>query len=507
MSGKVYLVGAGPGDPGLLTVKARALIEGADLIVYDYLANPDHLVYAQPGAQKICVGKRFRYHPLSQGKINRLIVQAARQGQIVVRLKGGDPYLFGRGGEEALYLQKHRVPFQVIPGVTSATACAAYAGIPLTHRDYSSSITFLTGHKADDKSLDGLGWEKIAQLKGTLVLYMGFYHLKIIAERLMKAGMPRRTRVAVIEWGTLPRQRSCDGTLSDIASVVKKRGLRAPCIIVIGRVVELRRKLNWFEKLPLFGKRIVITRMREKSREFARKLEALGAEVLEFPTIEIRPLRSFKAIDAVVRRIDDFDWVVFTSTYGVETFFETLRMQGFDARRLNGVRFATVGPETDKVLGAYGVRSDLRPRRYETRAIVDAFREKLSDLSGKKILLVRTDIAPPALEEGLKKLGVDVARVVAYHTRIPREVPNGIRRMILGARVDAVAFTSSSTAEHFVKIIGRKRTKALSKKIAFASIGPVTSATLRRLGVVPACEARIFTTDGLTEALCGACGA
>lgn len=493
----VYLVGSGPGDPGLLTLKAQARLREADLIVYDYLANPAHLKHASEKAVKICVGRGFRHKKLSQTKINRLIVRAAKKGRKVVRLKGGDPYLFGRGGEEALFLRKHGIPFQVVPGITSAVACAAYAGIPLTHRDFSSSVTFLTGHKADDKDMDLIPWKNIVSLKkGTLVIYMGFYNLEKIAKLLVKNGMPEATPAAVIEWGTLVRQRSCDGTLGAIAAKSVALKLKAPCIIVIGEVVSLRNSLNWFEHLPLFGKKIVLTRAREQSADLREKLEELGAEVIEFPTVRIEPPSSFTPMDRAIKNLSDYDWIVFSSLHGVRSFFDRLFGLGLDSRALEGCRIAAVGPQTAQEIQKRGVRADLVPERYETKALADAFRKKIKPLKGKNFLLVRAAIASGEFEESLKKYGARVVRVDAYRTLLPQSVP-----ATLPDGIDVVTFTSASTVDHFVKLLGSGKMRAFAKKTLFASIGPVTSAALRKHGLKAGCEASSFTTEGLLEAL------
>ncbi len=500
--GKVSLVGAGPGDPGLLTLKAKQLIQEADLIVYDYLANPQHLRHAKNSAVKICVGKGFRHRLLSQEKINRLIIREAHRGKHVVRLKGGDPYLFGRGAEEALHLVDRKIPFEVVPGVTSATACAAYSGIPLTHREHNSSVTFLTGHRADDENLDTIDWGKIVALNGTIVIYMGFYNLAKIADRLIENGMPPTTPAAVIEWGTLPRQKTCAATLATIHQSAAQQSLKAPAIIIIGDVVSLRERLNWYERLPLFGKKIVVTRTQEKTGVFAEKLSALGAEVLEFPTIEIQPLSNFKEMDRAIRNLKNYDWLVFTSVYGVEAFFDRLqKTHQKDARFLSQLKIAVVGPETKNRLLQYGISPDLFPKRYETLAIVEAFKKRFPDLKNKRILLVRARIAPPALETGLKKLGGQVSRVAAYNTKFPKGLAPPMKDALKHQKIDFVTFTSSSTVENFIKILGLKQVKKMAKTTRFASIGPVTSKTLRRYGLKAACEAKVFTTEGLAAAI------
>ena len=497
--GFVSLVGAGPGDPGLLTVKALERIREADLIIYDTLANPEHLRHARKEAQCVCVGVGFRHKKLSQDKINHKIVSAASRGQKVVRLKGGDPYLFGRGGEEALFLVEHRIPFEVVPGVTSATGCAAYAGIPLTHRDHNASVTFLTGHRAEEEGLDAIDWRRIASLEGTIVIYMGFYNLQKIAERLMQHGMDANTPVAVVEWGTLPRQKSCDAVLRTIAGEVQQRLFKAPCIIVIGDVVRLREKLNWFEKLPLFGKRVLVLRPADKLSLISEKFRVLGAGVVEWPVIEIQKKPDAKALDRALKQLSSYDWLVFTSTYGVEAFFDRLRSLGKDARVLGRVRVASVGSETSEALLKNGVRADLRPAAFETRAITRAFKKRGS-LKGKHFLLLRTDIAPKELENDLRRLGAVPHRVTAYRT-VPAKISKSLVKELLKDPVDFAAFTSSSTVTSFVRALGTKNAKVLSKKVRFASIGPVTSRTLRKQGLHVTCEAKIFNTDGLVDAV------
>ena len=502
MKGTVYLVGSGPGDPGLLTVKAMQLIRRADVIVYDYLANPAHLKEALPSAVKVCVGRGFRHKKLSQDRIDRLIVGAAKKGKTVVRLKGGDPYLFGRGGEEALFLKRHRIPFQVVPGITSAVACAAYAGIPLTHRSLSSSVTFLTGHKANDGDLDSIPWKSIVSLgHGTIVIYMGFYNLGRIVQSLVAHGMPAKTRAAVIEWGTLPKQRSCEADLASIAALTRQKKFRAPCIIVIGKVIALRRSLNWFETLPLFGKKIVITRTREQSTTLRETLEDLGAQVVEFPAIRIESLSNFSKMDRVIRSLSTYDEIVFASVNGVRAFFDRILEIGRDARSLGKCHVTAVGPQTAAEILKYGVKPDRIPTHYETKAIVEELGRKPDALKGKRMLLVRASAATQNLEHDLKKLGARVDRLDAYRTLLPKSVPADLKSVILKGRVDAVTFTSASTAEHFVQLLGEKKARAIAKRALVASIGPVTSAALRKNGLPPGCEASVFTVDGLVKAL------
>ena len=500
--GHVSLVGGGPGDPELLTIKAMRRLREADLIVYDYLANPEHLQYAKASAIKISVGKRFRYRRLSQQKINDLIIGAAKKGKRVVRLKGGDPYLFGRGGEEALLLKKSGISFEVVPGVTSATACAAYSGIPLTHRDHNASVTFLTGHRAHDENLDSVDWDRIVSLKGTLVIYMGFYNLSKIAEKLIRYGMPPATKVCVIQWGTLPWQKSCEGTLENISRIVSLKKMGAPSIIIVGDVVALKKDLNWFERLPLFGKRVVITRPKDKVSVLKEKLRELGAWTIEMPAIEIAPLKNFSALDRALKQIDRFDWLIFTSTYGVEAFFDRLNnFHGKDARVLSRLKIVCVGPETVLSLKKQGIACDLQPKRFEASAIADELKKRYKELRGKKILLVRANIAPPELEKKLSKAGVQITRATAYRTIFPKPIAKPVRDDLLRNGVDYIAFASSSAVLHTSKMIGLKGLKKIAKKACFASIGPVTSGTLRAHGLRVGCEADPFTIDGLVSAV------
>ena len=499
MKGKVYLVGAGPGDPGLLTVKADRLLRSADLIVYDYLANPRHLDRARTDAARICVGKRYRHQVYTQEKINRLILKAAKAGRQVVRLKGGDPYLFGRGGEEALFLQKHGVAFEVVPGVTSATACAAYAGVPLTHRDHNASVTFLTGHRAGDENLDSIDWQKVVSLGGTLVIYMGFYNLAVIARRLRESGMRSDAKVCVIEWGTLPRQKTCEGTLASIAGHVKRAGLGAPCIILVGDVVSLRGRLAWYERLPLFGKTVVVTRAEASNAKLTEKLSELGAEVVACPTIEIRPLASTAALDRALKDLSVLNWAVFTSPHGVRAVFGRLTARHADARAFAGVKIACIGPGTAEALALHGLQADLVPDYYFTDGLVRAL--KARGVRGQTIGLFRTDIAPEALEKGLRALGAAVRTVVAYRTRRPRGVPEAAARALKKGSAHCVTFTSASTFENFIRLLGRPAAQRLARRSAFVSIGPVTTQTMRRFGFKPRKQAAVHDIDGLVKAV------
>jgi len=498
--GFVSLVGAGPGDPELLTLKALKRIQQADLIIYDYLVNTDHLRHAKKGCAILSVGKGFRHKLMSQKIINRRIIREAKRGKHVVRLKGGDPYLFGRGGEEALFLEKNGIPFDVVPGITSAVACANYAGIPLTHREHNSSVTFLTGHRAHDEALDSIDWKRIAALPGTLVIYMGFYNLPVITQKLIANGMRASMPAAVIEWGTLPRQKTCTGTLRDIASRVKSMQFEPPCLIVIGDVVKLRPKLDWFERLSLFKKRVLVTRSQEQLGALSSRLRALGAEAVELPSIRILPSKNTAPLDAALKSLIFYDWVVFTSVHGVEGFFERLSWLGKDARSLRGMQVACVGPATAEALRRRGVEPDACPEKFETSMIPAAIRKVSGPLRGLNILLPRTDIAPEILEKLFKREGAAVTRVEAYRT-VKAKIDPATRRGFLRYPPHYLTFTSASTATNLAAMIGKNNFKKLTSKSRVVSIGPVTSKTLRSLGARVACQATQYDIDGLVAAI------
>ena len=500
-NGFVSLVGAGPGDPGLLTVKARQKLEEADLIIYDYLVNPEHLGHAKKTCRTICVGKGFRHKKMSQERIHRRIIDEARRGKKVVRLKGGDPYLFGRGGEEALFLHQHGIPFDVVPGVTSASACASYAGIPLTHREHNASVTFLTGHRADADGLDSIDWVSIASMPGTLAIYMGFYNLSVICRRLRENGMSPDQPAAAIEWGTLPIQKVCEGTIRDIAERVRLKKMKPPCMIIIGDVVRLRSKLAWYEKLPLFGKRALVTRTQDKAGFLSSRLRALGASVTELPTIEIRPPRSWNELDKAIRDLSATDWLIFTSAYGVEAFFNRLAgKHRKDARALGGLKIACVGPETAKALRAHGVAPDMIPKDFQTRAIPRALLKKTGSLRGKTVTLVRAELAPKELEKALRRLGARTREVTGYRTLSPKLDPR-FRRALLNEAPDYLTFTSSSTVNNLARMLGRSAFKKMAAKCVVASIGPVTTRSLRTLGVRVDCQAKEYHVAGLINAI------
>lgn len=497
--GKVYLVGAGPGDPGLLTLKGRACIEEADALVYDHLASASLLSYAHKDVEKIYVGKKGGHHTLPQEHISRLLVEKAKKGLKVVRLKGGDPFIFGRGGEEIEVLLKAGVPFEVVPGVTSAIAAPAYAGIPLTHRKYTSTLAFVTGHEAPDKKSSGIDWQALASGVGTLVFFMGVKNLKNIVAKLMHFGRPGDTPIALVRWGTTPRQQTLTGTLENIVEKAEKTGIRAPAIIVIGEVVSLRDTMNWFETRPLMGRRVVVTRAREQASDLLRLLSQAGADCLECPMIRISPTDDPAALDDAVANISHYAWLIFTSVNTVNVFFERLFALGKDVRQLGGIRVAAVGSATAGRLMDYGIRCDVVPESYQAESVVEAF--KREDVAGKKILLPRAKEARSIIPEELTRMGATVHDVTAYVTRPSDENRDVLLAGLEGGQIDCVTFTSSSTVKNFKRLIPEKKFEKLMAPVTIACIGPITAKTARNLGFQVHVVAEPYTIDGLTEAV------
>jgi uroporphyrinogen III methyltransferase/synthase len=491
--GKVFLVGAGPGDPGLLTLKGKRYLERADVIVYDYLANERLLAYAPPDAERICVGKRLDEYRLPQEDINRLVIDRASRGQVVVRLKGGDPFIFGRGGEEAEALVGAGIPFEVVPGITSAIAVPAYAGIPLTHRDLASSVAFVTGRPAREGP--EMDWRALAGM-GTVVFLMGVTRLSEIVARLVEHGRTPETPVALIQLGTWPSQETVTGTLQDI--VEKAEAIRPPAIIVVGEVVKLRHLLAWFEKQPLFGRRIVVTRAREQQSDFAELLEGYGAEVIECPTIAILPPEDWKAVDHSLEQIRSYQWVIFTSANGVRFFLRRLRERGGDLRAFHGIRVATIGPETAAALEEVGVRADMVPDEFRAEAILDALD---GDLQGVRFLIPRAAEAREVLPVGLRERGAHVDVVPVYRTVQVADQAKVVRDLLRAGRVDAVTFTSSSTVVSFAEMFPGEDLPALLKGVSIACIGPITAETATRFGLASHVMPSTFTIPALAEAL------
>jgi len=499
--GKVYLVGAGPGDPGLISIRAVNCLKGANVVVYDNLANRAFLKYASKGAELIYVGKKGGQHTMSQEQINRLIIEKARAGKEVVRLKGGDPFIFGRGGEEAEELVEAGIDFEVVPGITSAIAVPAYAGIPLTHRKIASTVAFITGHEDPTKETSSISWDKVATGVGTLVFLMGVGNLEKIAEALIANGRDPSTPVAVIRRGTEPIQQTVTGCLQDIASKVRAAQIRPPAIIVVGDVVALRDRLNWYEKRPLFGKNIVVTRAREQASEFSRKLQELGANTIEFPTIEVAPPDDWAQLDRAISQLGEYDWMVFTSVNGVRFFLDRLKALGHDLRALSHTRIAAIGPKTASMWRSLYVEPDLVPQEYRAEAIVEAF--KGLGLTRAKVLIPRAQRARVVLPKELVAMGLDVDVVSAYKTVRPSQDLGLVTKMLESGQIDMVTFTSSSTVQNFVAMFDQAREDLLNwmNRVAVACIGPVTAQSARDLGLSVDIVPERYTTSALAEAI------
>lgn len=499
----VYLVGAGPGDAELLTLRGAELLRRADVVVYDALVNPELLRLAPKAAEIIYGGKRGNHSTIPQPELNKLLVDKARAGKTVVRLKGGDPYVFGRGGEEAEELADAKVPFEVVPGVSSFVAVPNYAGVPLTHRDFCSRLTLITGHEDPAKETSHIDWEGVAKTPGTKVIMMGTDRIGQIAERLVGHGMDAATPVAMVRWGTTGRQQSIEGTLATIASVAEKTKIGPPTVAVIGDVVKLRSKLNWFERRPLFGQRIVVTRTREQASQLSSQLLELGAEVLEIPTIKIVEPEDRQALVDALLELNSYDWLVFTSPNGVTTFFEYFFRSFHDMRDIGGARIAAVGPATAKKLKELHLQVDLMPDEALASSIAEAFSEYES-IENLKICLLRAEVANPELPKALEDLGAIVDDIACYRTVPEAEDQNGAVAKLQESGADWLTFTSSSTVEHFH---ARFDLPALVKKfphLRLASIGPETSKSLTALGLKPTLEAKDHTIDGLIAALLSA---
>ncbi len=497
--GKVYLIGAGPGDPGLLTIKAKECIENADVVVYDYLASPFLLDYAKKDAQLIYVGKKGGDHTLSQDGINQLLVNQAEAGAKIARLKGGDPFVFGRGGEEAQMLLKSGVSYEVVPGVTSAVAAPAYAGIPVTHRNHTSFVSFITGHENPDKKKSRMQWDVYAKSNATLVFLMGVKNLGNITEKLIENGKPADTPIALVRWGTTARQQTVTGTLETIVEKVNEAGLKSPAIIIIGHVVTLRDELAWFDKRPLFGKRIVITRARAQASSLVSKLSRCGAQCIEIPTIKIAPPEDITPLKNSIEHINQYEWLIFTSVNGVKFFFDTLYGMGKDVRILGHLKFACIGPVTKERLKDHGIISDVLPETYRAESVIKAF--SAVDIKDKKILLPRAKKARTILPEELARMGGIIDEVVAYETLLDRDKKEALINLLKKSKIDVVTFTSASTVSNFISLLDSNDRKELLKNVVTASIGPITSKTARSLGIEPEIEAGEFTIQGLVDSL------
>ena len=485
MSGKVFLVGAGPGDPNLLTLRAAQLIASADVVATDALVAPEIVARTPKNAELIYVGKRSGAHSVPQDQTNRLLIEKAKQGKRVVRLKGGDPFVFGRGGEEAEELAAASIDFEIVPGISSSIAGPAYAGIPVTHRAHATSVTLVTGHESDETT--GVDWQSLARMSGTIVFLMGVANLPLIVRKLRENGAPASRPVAVISKATTSQQRTVTGTLENIEK--RAAGIATPALIVVGGVVQLHDAINWFESRPLFGKRVVVTRAREQASDLKRRLEEAGAEVVEFPMIEIAPPASYESLDRVINRIADYQWLIFTSSNGVDAFFARLRHHGKDARCLAGVMIAAVGESTAADLRSRGIEPDLVPAKFQSTALLPLLDE---DQKGVRTAVVRAAQGREELIDELRRRGGEVDLAIAYETRRVTTAVDNLHD------IDIVTFTSGSTVDNFFEVLPDK--KVIGGAL-LASIGPTTSEAIRRHGRQPDIEASAATIASLCDSI------
>ncbi|KGE18316.1 uroporphyrinogen-III C-methyltransferase [Paenibacillus wynnii] len=506
MTGKVYLVGAGPGDAKLITVKGLDCIKKGDVLVYDRLASPRLLKWMKPGGEKIYVGKRPDRHTMKQEEINQLLVDLALQGKTVVRLKGGDPTIFGRVGEEAGLLRQHGIPYEIVPGITSAISVPAYAGIPVTHRDHTSSLSIITGHENPEKLDYSINWEKLTNATGTLVFLMGVAKIGYISGQLIKHGRPPETPVALVRWGTRAEQETLIGTLADIEAKVTAANFQPPAVIVVGDVVLQREQLMWAETMPLFGKRIVVTRARSQASELVDRIDDLGGEPYEFPVIEtVMPRDEEKKVEiaAALTVLETYDWVFFTSVNGVEFFFRHLTELGVDIRGLFHARIAAVGPATAEALAVRGLMTEELPARFQAESLIETLGAEL--LPGQKVLLPRGDLARDWLPDKLKELGLLVTVADTYETVVTGEDDDELLKLLEEGRIHAVTFTSSSTVHNFLEILRRMGLEdplPLLSNVKIACIGPITEKTAIEAGLTPGLLAPEATIDGLVDELC-----
>lgn len=498
--GKVYLVGAGPGDPGLLTLRGKECLEQADVVLYDYLANPALLAHVPDHAERVYVGRRGKGKYPEQESINRLLIERAGAGNVVVRLKGGDPFVFGRGGEEAEALASAGVEFEVVPGVTAAVAVPAYAGIPVTHRTLASTLTIVTGHEDPEKPSTALEWPRLATSQGTLVFLMGMKNLSAIVTNLMAEGRPACTPVAIIRWGTRAAQHTVVGTLADITEKAEAARMEPPTVIVVGEVVRLRPQLNWFEQRPLFGKRVLMTRAKEQAGDLAGRLAGYGAEPVEAPTITIARPAEWTAVDRAISEIGTYDWVIFTSVNGVDRFMTRLLAQGLDSRCLAGRRLCCIGPRTAQELERFGLRADVVPTDYQAEGVLEVLKQQ--DLSRVRVLIPRAEVARELLPDELRHCGAQVDVVPVYRTLIPTQDAEGWRQELMDRRIHIVTFTSSSTVRNFVAMLGGIETvQPLLRSVAIACIGPITAKTVEEYGLTVSIMPRENTIPALVDAI------
>ena len=505
LTGKVYLVGAGPGEAKLITIKGMECIQKSDVVVYDRLANPRLLRWLKPGAEKVYVGKLPDRHTMKQEEINQLLVDLALQGKTVTRLKGGDPTIFGRVGEEAGLLRENGIAYEIVPGITSAISVPAYAGIPVTHRDKASSLSIITGHESPEKLDRMIKWDKVTNATGTLIFMMGVAKIGYISSQLIKHGRPATTPVALVRWGTRAEQETLTGTLADIEEKVKVSNFQPPAVIVVGDVVQQREQLKWAEDRPLFGKRILVTRARSQASELVNQIEDLGGEPYEFPVIEtIYPTQPqfLEGIRSAFYRLEEFDWVFFTSVNGVEYFFRHLEEQGRDIRSLHRARIAAVGPATWKALRQYGIISEQLPERFQAEGLVETFEGQL--MAGQKVLLPRGNLSREWLPEQLEQMGLEVVEAVTYETVVSGEDDIELLKLLEEKAIHAITFTSSSTVRNLLMILTRMGVTDPVKLLDGAAcicIGELTARTAEQAGLKVESIAEEATIPSLIDTL------
>ena len=497
MKGKVYLVGAGPGDPGLITVKGLRCLQEAGVVVYDRLVDKRLLDLAKEGAELVSVGKGPGQREMEQEEINKYLVEKALEGKVVLRLKGGDPFVFGRGGEEAGVLARACVPYEVVPGVSSAVAAPAYAGIPLTHRDLASSFTVVTGSEDPSKEGTAVRWDLLARAGGTLVVLMGWRALGTITEALVSGGMEPSTPVALVQWGTEPYQVTVIGSLDDIVQRAGAAGLSPPIVAVIGPVVDLRRELRWFEDRPLLGKRVLVTRSRRQASTLSRILAEEGAEPVEVPTIEIANLEDYTQLDSAIESLGGYGWVIFTSANGVEAFFGRMAQLGRDTRILGGLKVGAIGPATAEALAQYGIVPDLVPSEFVSEAVVTAMADR--EIKGVRVLLPRADIGRDDLADGLARLGAQVDSIAVYRTVLPQASRDIALGILKDGSADVLTFTSSSTVVNLLNLLDGN--VSLMEGVKVACIGPITARSAQELGLQVDIMAQECTVPGLVRAI------
>ncbi len=495
--GRVYLVGAGPGDPGLLTLRGAECLAIADLVIFDRLVNR-RLLDLAPRAEHLCVTDLPGTHPERAPQVNDLLVRAAQEGRVVVRLKGGDPLVFGRGGEEAEVLRAAGIPYEIVPGVTAALGAAACAGIPLTHRRLSSAVALVAGHESSDKEEPGLDWAALARFPGTLVIYMGQRRLDVIAQELIGHGLSPQTPAAAVQWATTGRQNTVEATLATLAERVRDAAVEAPMVTLIGPVVELRLELAWFERRPLFGRRVLVTRPRRQAEKMVRQLEILGATVHFLPTVEIGPPPDVAAVDRAIDRLSEFQWLVFTSANGVGAFLDRLLARGRDLRALGLIRIAAIGPRTAEALGAYHLRPDLVPAEYRSEALIEALRP---DVAGQRVLLARADRGRELLAAELGRIAT-VEQVAVYTQRDRPEADPEIMDLLRQGAIDFVTLTSPNIARAFLQLLDDPSRGRLGTDVRLVTISPVTTDEVLRLGAPVSAEATEFTGEGVVAAIC-----